>query len=96
MQNKKGKYKIEINWKKKLCIKNRTCHYFHSIIKLEDFDLDNKLIDEKSYKNILIYEISYNLLLGSKPLRIRFNKTDETVRTFDGTRYLKVTSAIKR
>ena len=54
------------------------------------------MIDEKSYKDILIYEISYNLLLGSKPLRIRFNKTDETVRTFDGTRYLKVTSAIKR
>ena len=28
--------------------KNRTCYYFDDIIKLEDFDLDNILIDEKS------------------------------------------------
>ena len=33
---------------KKVCIKNRTCHYFDDIIKLEDFDLDNVLIDEKT------------------------------------------------
>ena len=26
---------------RKVCIKNRTCYYFHDIIKLEDFDLDN-------------------------------------------------------
>ena len=40
-----------IKWKimnlKKVCIKNRTCHYFDDIIKLEDFDLD-VLIDEKT------------------------------------------------
>ena len=28
-------------------------------IKLEDFDLDKNLIDEKSHENILIYDISY-------------------------------------
>ena len=33
---------------KEICIKNRTCYYFDDIIKIEDFDLDNILIDEKS------------------------------------------------
>ena len=48
------------------CIKNRTCYYFDYIIKLEDFDIGNILIDEKSHENILIYHISYlALILGS-------------------------------
>ena len=43
-------------------IENHTCYYFDGIIKLKDFDLDNILIDEKSYKT----------LIDPKPLRIRF------------------------
>ena len=35
------------------------CYYFYDIIKLEDFDLDNVLVDKKSHENILIYDISY-------------------------------------
>ena len=50
---------MENNELKKVCIKNRTCYYFNDIIKLEDFDFDNILIDEKSHENILIYDISY-------------------------------------
>ena len=42
---------------KEVYIKNRTCYYFHDIIKIEDFDLDNILLDEKSYENILVYII---------------------------------------
>ena len=34
---------------KEIDIKNRTCYYFDHIIKIEDFDLDNILIDEKCY-----------------------------------------------
>ena len=34
-------------------IKHCTCDYFYVIIKIEDFDLDNILIDEKSYENKL-------------------------------------------
>ena len=37
---------------KKFRIKNRTCYYLDDIIKLEDFDLDNILIDEQSNENI--------------------------------------------
>ena len=53
MQNKKAQYKTENNELKKIRIKNRTCYYFDDKIKLEDFDLVNILIDEKSLVNIL-------------------------------------------
>ena len=72
---------MENNKLKKVCIKNRTYCYFDDIIKLEDFDIDNILIDRKSHKNTLIYDISYQTLSGSKPLRIRFNKIDGFIGT---------------
>ena len=69
-------------------IKNRTCYYFDYIIKIEDFDHDNILVDEKSYENILAYNISDINLIIAKPLRIRFNKVDGFNRVYDETRYL--------
>ena len=66
-------------------IKNRTCHYFNDIIKLENF---NTLIYENSHEDILIYDSSYTTLIGSKLLRIRFNKIDGFIRIYDGNRYL--------
>ena len=49
--------------------------HFNDINKIDDFDLDNILLDEKSYENILDYNISYkNLII--KPLFIRFNKVN--------------------
>ena len=33
---------------KKINVKNHSCYYFDDIIKFEDFDLDDILIDEKS------------------------------------------------
>ena len=50
--------KMENNEFKKVFIENRT-HYFDNIIKYEDFDFGNILPDEKSYENILIYEVLY-------------------------------------
>ena len=76
---------MENNEFKKVCIKN---YYFDNIIKLEEFDLDSILIDEKLYRNILIYGISYKTLIDPKPLRIRFDQIDVFIRVFDGTRYL--------
>ena len=52
---------------KKVRIKNRTCYYFSDIIRLEDFEFDNILIDEKLYENILVYENSYKTLIDPKP-----------------------------
>ena len=73
---------------KDINIKNRRCYYFNDIIKNEDFDLDNISLDEKSYENILVYNISYKTLIEAKPLRIKFHKIDEFFRVYDGTRYL--------
>ena len=46
--------------------------------KIEEFDLDDILIDEKSYENII----------AAKPLRIRFYKKDGLIRVSDETGYL--------
>ena len=47
-------YKMKNNEFKQVNIKNRTSYYFDHIIKLEDLDINNILIDEKSYEDILI------------------------------------------
>ena len=52
---------------KKVYIKSLTCYYFDDMINLEDFDIDNILIDEKSYANIFVYDISYKASIDSKP-----------------------------
>ena len=36
----------------------------------------------------MIYDISYQTLIDSKPLRSRFDKIDGFIRIYDGTRYL--------
>lgn len=54
----------------KFGFKSRRCYYFNDIVKIENVCFDNLLLDEKSYENTLIYEISYKALNGSKPLRI--------------------------
>ena len=59
------------------------CYYFDDIIKLENFD-----INEKPHENILINGISSKTQLGSNTLRIRFNEIDGFVRIYDETRYL--------
>ena len=88
MRNEKVKYKIENNEFLKVRIKNLTCCYFNDIIKLEDFDFNNILIDEKSHENILNCDISYKTFIVPKLLRIRFDKIDGFIRNYDGTRYL--------
>ena len=38
-------------------IKNHTYYFFHEIINIKNFNSNNIEIDEKSYKDILIYYI---------------------------------------
>ena len=45
-------------------------------------------MDEKSYENILIFEVSHKTLTEVKPLRIMFDKVDGFIRDYDGTKYL--------
>ena len=73
---------------KEIDIKNLTSYYFDDMTKFEDLNLDYILIDEKSYKHFSVYNISYKILIDGKPLRIvRFEKINEFIRVYDGTRY---------
>ena len=65
-------------------IKNNTCYYFDDIIKFDGLDFDNILFNEKSYENILVYDISYRTLIDAKPLCIRFDKVDGFIRVMIG------------
>ena len=51
-------------------------YYFDNIIEIESFDFDKILLDEKSYKNNLAYDILYKTLIGVKTLHIWFDKVD--------------------
>ena len=47
------------------------------------------LLDEKKYKNILIYGTSYKTtLMGSIPSRMRFDRIDGFIKIYDGIRCL--------
>ena len=76
-------------------IKNRRCYYFDDTIILENSDIDNTLINETSHENILIYDISCITLIGSKHLRLRFDKIDGFIRVHDRTRYSTHCLALK-
>ena len=80
---------------KEINIKNRTCYYFHDVIKMEDFDVDHLLTDKKSYENVLAYKIPYKSLISAKPLCIKFNKTNWFIRTYRSARYLVLFSSEK-
>ena len=49
-------------------------------IKNEDFDFNKILTNEKSYENILVYDISYKHLFRAKRLRIRFDRVNGFIR----------------
>ena len=46
------------------------------------------MIHEKSYKNHLVYNISYKNAIIAKPLHFRYNKTDGFISVYDKSRYL--------
>ena len=69
-----------------VCIKTRTCYYSEDKIKFEDFGEDSLLIDENTYKNILVCDILYKVLIDPKPLCIRFDKVDGFIRVYDENR----------
>ena len=51
---------------KERSIKNYIYYLFGDIINIKNVDPNNIKIDEKSYKNILIYYIGYVMINGSK------------------------------
>ena len=49
-----------------------------------NINFSNILLDKKLYENISVYNISYKTPIGTKPLRIRFDKTDGFIMVLDG------------
>ena len=55
---------------KDITIKNQTYYFFDDIINIKNFDPNSIKIDEKTYKNILIYYIGYVTIKDSRYVRI--------------------------
>ena len=51
-------------------IKKHTYYFFNDIMNIEKFDPSKIKIDEKSYKNILIFYIGYVTIKDSKYVKI--------------------------
>ena len=66
-------------------MKDCICYYFDDIMRVIDIDFSDILLDEKSYENILIYDISYKTFIGAKPLRIEI---DRFIKNYHGIIYL--------
>ena len=65
-----------------MILKIRISYYFHDILKIEDFDFNNILINEKSYENNLVYN-TYKSVIATNPLRIRFDKVNGFIRVYN-------------
>ena len=59
-------------------------------MRVRNIDSSDILLDEKSYENILIYEISSKTFMGAKPLCISFDKIDGFIKIYSGIRYLEI------
>ena len=56
----------------------------------EVINVNGILLDKKSYKNILIYDITYKNFKGKKALRIMFIRVRGLIKIFNGIRYSEV------
>ena len=79
---------------KDININNRTYYFFNDIINIESFEPNNIKIDEKSYKNILIYYIGYVTIkkyvkiYSVNPLYLVFRYVNGYFEEINGNKYL--------
>ena len=77
-------------------IKNQTFYVFNDNINIKNFDPNNIKLDEKSFKDILIYYISYLTIKSSKYIKINnvnlsyliFSKVSWYFEEIDKSKYL--------
>ena len=87
---------LKMSNKFKEIIKNRTYYFFNDMITTKNLDPNKIKIDEKSYKNILIYYIGYvtvndlSYAKGSsvKPLYLIVDKINRYIEESNGKKYL--------
>ena len=81
---------------KDIDIKNCTYYFFDDIINIKNINSNNIKIDERPYKDILIYYIAYMKIKDSKyvkinianPLYINFNKVSRYFEEINKSKYL--------
>ena len=73
---------------RKIDIENRICYYYDDIININDPDLENILLDEKSYKNMSIYHVTYAIPKSVKLSRVVFNEVNGYIKDYAGTKHL--------
>ena len=66
-----------------------TYYFFNDISNIKSFDSNNIEIDEKSYKNVLIYYIGYVTIKDSKYVKI-FNKVIWYFEEINKNKYLSI------
>ena len=62
LENNKYYLQVYADEFKKINIKSRTSYCFDDKMKVKDINVDNILLEKKSYQNILVYHILYNKL----------------------------------
>ena len=79
---------------KDIDIKNRTYYFFNDIINIENFDPNNIKVDEKPYKDILIYYIGlltfkeYLKMYSVNLLHLIFRYINGYFEEINGNKYL--------
>ena len=63
-------------------------NFFYDTINIKSLDLDKLKIDEKSYKNNLIYHSSYVTSNSVKPSHLIINKVDRYIDEYNRNTYL--------
>ena len=63
------------------------------IMEVNNIDFDRILLDENSYKNILVYHILYKKFMDTKTLCVRFNKVDGRTKIYDGIKSLGLSNS---
>ena len=58
------------------------------IINSNDFDINNILLNEKSYEIFFIVDVAHKTLYVIRPLCIIFDKANAYIRKYDRTKYL--------
>ena len=75
---------------KEIYLKNLTYHFFNDMINLKNFEPSNIKIDEKSFKNTLIYYIRYVTPNSVNPLYLIINQINGYIKENkrNGNKYL--------
>ena len=62
-------------------------------MKVEYISVNNILLDENSYENILVCNILDKKFMNARPLRITFDKVNGLIKIHSGIRYLELSDS---